>query len=430
MDAGRIAAAIETTFTENSGRVLAALMGTVGDFSLAEDALQEAFIVALQRWQTDGIPANPGGWIHVTARRRAIDVLRRRKTLDSKLAWLINETESDTFPEPDETSIPDERLKLIFTCCHPALAPDAQIALTLRTLGGLSTEAIARAFLVPVPTMAQRLVRVKRKIQTAGIPYRVPPPELLPERLDTVLAVIYLIFNEGYATTTGAALIQHDLCQEAIRLARVLNMLLAQDATLNSSAEALGLLALLLLHDARRAARLDAEGNLVPLDEQNRQHWNHAQIDEGCALLDEALALEQPGVYQIQAAISALHAQAADYEATDWAQIATLYRELFRRQPTPVVNLNWIVAVAMSEGVDYGLRLLDKLAAQHDLSSYVPYHAARADLLRRAGKNADALTAYQQACACTQNAVERNFFERRLRELTSFVPLPTKPEKT
>ncbi|MFN8376989.1 MAG: DUF6596 domain-containing protein, partial [Anaerolineae bacterium] len=318
--------------------------------------------------------------------------------------------------EPRETdAIPDERLKLMFTCCHPALANDAQVALTLHTLGGLSTEEIARAFLVPVATMAQRLVRVKRKIKATQIPYRIPPADLLDERLDAVLSVIYLIFNEGYLSTAGEQLIRCDLCAEAIRLARVL----VSSPLLPDNAEAWGLLALLLLHDSRRGARLDAAGEMRVLQEQDRSLWDRALLDEGLAALEHAAALRKPGGYQLQAAISAVHAQAAHYEETDWKQIAALYRELYKLNPSPVVNLNWAVALAMSEGYDYGLRLLDQLNSYHDMSAYVPYHAARADLLRRLGRAAEAKAAYQQALTLTQNQAEQAFFRRRLAEFSA-----------
>jgi RNA polymerase sigma-70 factor, ECF subfamily len=401
--------AIERTFIENSGRVMATLISTLGDFDLAEDAMQEAFATAMERWPADGIPPNPGGWITLTARRKAIDRIRRDNTLARKRELLLDDLDQ---PEDDPmTPIPDERLKLIFTCCHPALAMEAQVALTLRTLGGLSTEEIASAFLVPVATMAQRLVRTKRKIKAANIPYRVPPAHLLGERLDAALAVIYLIFNEGYAATAGDTLIRRDLCAEAIRLARVLTLLLAE----NQSSEALGLLALMLLHDSRRKARVNGAGELIVLDEQDRSLWDSVMIAEGVTILERALGLKQPGPYQIQAAISALHAEAAHPQETDWQQIAALYWVLYRMQPSPVVALNRAVAIAMAEGVDRGLDLLEPMA--DDLKDYMPYHAARADLLRRAGRVAAARAAYERVLELTQNAVERAFFERRLREL-------------
>lgn len=404
-------AVIERTFLEESGRVLAALIGRLGDFALAEDVLQEAFVVAMERWPKDGIPPNPAGWLTLTARNRAIDRLRRAKTLEKKHELLKLEEEPDT----PETDIPDERLKLIFTCCHPALPSDAQIALTLRTLGGLTTEEIAKAFLVPVKTMQQRLVRAKRKIQTEQIPYTVPSLADLPERLDAVLAVIYLIFNEGYAASQGAQWIRTDLCAEAIHLARVLNELLAQEPALGPCAEALGLLALLLLHDSRRDARLTPDGELVPLDQQDRARWDQAKIREGLVMLDQAIALRERGPYQIQAAISALHAQAITPGDTDWRQIAALYRRLVTMNPTPVVRLNWAVALAMVDGPARVLGMLDAL--EDDLGEYVPFHAARADLLARLGRVEAARTAFQRAHDLSQNEIERKFFAKRLEEL-------------
>ncbi|MFZ1396628.1 MAG: RNA polymerase sigma factor [Candidatus Promineifilaceae bacterium] len=409
---------IERTFREESGRVLAALISTLNDFDLAEDAFQDALIVALEKWPQDGRPTNPGAWITTTARNKAIDRLRRRQNFDRKQAHLVALAQKP--PAPDEyemDSIPDERLKLIFTCCHPALSLEAQVALTLRTLGGLETAEIANAFLVPVPTMAQRLVRAKRKIQQAGIPYRVPPTDLLPERLHAVLTTLYLIFNEGYNASSGDALIRQELSSEAIRLAQILNQLLADDPNLAEDAEALGLLALMLLHDARRQARVGSSGELILLEEQDRSLWDQEQIGVGTAVLHHALSLKQPGPYQIQAAIAALHDQAATPQETDWPQIAALYQALQQYTESPVVRLNWAVAVAMAEGPMRGLALLDELAEAGTLDHYHLFHAARADLLRRAGFYDDAHDAYTIALDLCQNAVEKRFLRRRLAEL-------------
>ena len=408
---------IERIFVDESGRVLATLISRLGNFDLAEDVLQEAYLVALEQWPRDGIPPNPVGWLIVTARRKAIDRLRRDNTLEKKQLLLKSLLEQQAPNENSIDEILDERLKLIFTCCHPALSGEAQIALTLRTLGGLSTPEIASAFLVAPTTMAQRLVRAKRKIKDAHIPYRVPPILLLNERLQAVLSVIYLIFNEGYSVTVGDNLIRRDLCGEAIRLSRVLTSLLAQERELFESAEAWGLLALMLLHDSRRETRLNNHDELVILEEQDRTRWNHKQIAEGLAILDKAVHLRHPGPYQIQAAISALHAQSKHPEATDWSQIAVLYARLIEMTPSPVVMLNHAVAIAMAQGPDYGLELLTRLEASQQLENYVPYHAARADLLRRAGQLSTAQESYTKALKLTQNKIERNFFQRRLQEI-------------
>ena len=410
-----VAAQIETTFREEHGRVLAALISQLGDFTLAEDALQDALVEALTRWQAGGIPRNPGAWLTTVARRRAIYRLRQDAALAQKTNLLIPAADDEQEIEGDEVdmdAIPDDRLKLMFTCCHPSLAMEAQVALTLHTLGGLSTPEIARAFLVPVPTMAQRLARARAKIRNAGIPYRIPPADLLPERLDALLAVVYLIFNEGYSATSGDSLTRADLCTEAIRLARVLVALLPENA------EAHGLLALLLLHDSRRETRLNAVGELVLLDQQDRTRWDQSKIREGIAVLDQALALHEPGPYQVEAAISALHAQAPTADATDWQQIAALYSSLAVMMPSPVVEINRAVAVAMVSGAHAGLDLLLRLESEAD--SYYPYHVARADLLRRLNQREAAADAYERALALCQNRAERAYLQRRLTELLAF----------
>jgi RNA polymerase sigma-70 factor, ECF subfamily len=402
------AAQIEKTFREEHGRVLAALISQLGDFTLAEDALQDALVNALESWPTSGVPRNPGAWLTTVAKRRAIDRLRRTSTQERTAVMLDPSADED---EPDmDNSIPDDRLKLMFTCCHPSLALEAQVALTLHTLGGLSTPEIARAFLVPVPTMAQRLARARTKIHNAGIPYRVPPADLLPERLDALLAVIYLIFNEGYVTTGGDTLTRSDLCAEAIRLCRVLVNLLPYRA----SAEARGLLALLLLHDSRRETRLDAAGDLVLLGDQDRTRWDRAKIDEGIAILDEAMLLRDPGPYQVQAAISALHAEAATPDETDWAQIAALYGTLAVMMPSPVVEVNRAVAVAMAQSPGDGLRLLHRIEG---VENFYPYHVARADLLRRTNQREAAADAYERALVLCGNSAERTYLQRRLKEM-------------
>ncbi len=406
---------VEHTFRLEYGRVLAVLISQFGDFTLAEDAVQDALVIALEQWQAEGVPANPGAWITAIAQRRAISRLRRHQTAQRNQGRLVEPTENEDEPEEREdemNAIPDERLKLMFTCCHPSLAQDAQVALTLRTLGGLSTVEIARAFLVPVATMAQRLARAKNKIRDAGIPYRIPPAHLIVERLDALLTVIYLIFNEGYTATSGETLIRQDLCREAIRLARVLVDLLPPSPI---SAEARGLLALLLLHDSRRAARVNAAGELVVLEHQDRGQWHTAQIDEGTAILEHALSMQRPGPYQVQAAISALHAQAASAAATDWSQIAALYGVLLTMIPSPVIEVNRAVAVAMAESPQAGLRLL--LPLDDEMREYFPYHAAHADLLRRSQQREAAADAYQRALELCQNALERAYLQRCLNEM-------------
>ena len=425
----RIAQVVEQVYRRESGRILAALIGSLRDFTLAEDALQDAVEVALRQWPEQGVPRNPAAWLTTIARRRAIDRLRREGVLTRKQETLLaleqlERSDASDFPDTindaeDTIPFPDERLKLLFTCCHPALPLEARVALTLRTLGGLSTAEIAAAFLTPLPTMAQRLVRAQRKIRDAGIPYRVPPLPLLAERMEGVLAVLYLIFNEGYASTSGDALIRQDLCAEAIRLARVLVELIASEADLPDEPEATGLLALMLLHSSRRAARVDAAGDLVLLEDQDRTLWNWAEIVEGMELLDAALALRRPGPYQIQAAISALHAEAPTADETDWRQIALLYARLAHMTPSPVVELNQAVAVAMADGPDAGLELLDRLRLGETLAHYHLYHAARADLLRRAGRYKDAAASYRAALRLCQNRIEQRFLQRRLAEVTT-----------
>lgn len=373
--------------------------------------MQDAFAIALERWPRQGVPDNPGAWITTTARNRAIDRLRREQRLREKTGTLAQLAELEALGRDDTeaNAIPDDRLRLIFTCCHPALGMEARVALTLRTLGGLSTAEIARAFLVTEPTMAQRLVRAKRKIREAAIPYRVPPAELLPERLPAVLAVLYLIFNEGYASTSGP-LVRKELCEEAIRLARVTVELMPGES------EVLGLLALMLLHHARREARSDREGGLVLLEEQDRSRWDHDAIDEGLAVLDAALQLGRPGPYQVQAAIAALHARAPRPEDTDWPEIAALYGRLVELVPSPVVELNRAVAIAMADGPERGLALVERLADA--LDGYHLFHSARGDLLRRLGRRADAVEAYRRALELVRSPAERSFLERRVRELT------------
>ena len=408
------AAAVDEVYRSDWGRIVATLIRIVGDFDLAEEAAQEAFAVAVEAWRAAGIPEFPRAWIIQTARRKAIDRIRRRRrfeaTIESYAASGLNRTVED--PDYDTSEIPDDRLRLIFTCCHPALALEAQVALTLRTLGGLDTDEIARAFLVPAPTMAQRLVRAKRKIRDAGIPYVVPGTSDMPARLDAVLTVIYLVFNEGYAPTRGAPLIRTDLCAEAIRLGRLVRTLMAPQPP----AEADALVALMLLHDSRREARLDEAGDLVVLEEQDRRRWDQQQIAEALPLVEAALR-GGPGPFALQAAIAALHCQATRPEDTDWPQIIRLYDVLERLQPSPIVSLNRAVAVAMVDGPRPALALIDALAAAGDLDGYHLLHAARADLLRRLGSPADAAASYTRALALVTNQGERRFLERRLREV-------------
>jgi RNA polymerase sigma-70 factor (ECF subfamily) len=406
----------DAIFRRESGKIIAGLIRVSGSFDLAEEAMQDAFAAALVNWE-NGIPDNPAAWITAVARRKLIDYARRERTRLDKQDQLLYETETSTSAEDPigdaDMNFPDDRLRLIFTCCHPALNREVQVALTLRTLGGLTTPEIARAFLVPEPTLAQRLVRAKRKIQDARIPYEVPDERALPERLASVQTVIYLIFNEGYTATAGDTLIRRELCAEAIRLARTLCELTP------GQPENIGLLALMLLHDSRRDARVNAAGELVPLEEQDRSTWHREQIAEGLQLVERALQSGRPGPYQLQAAIAAVHAEAATPERTDWKQIAALYQALFQMNGSPVVALNYAVAVAMSNGMQTGLAALDKLGASGELNSYHLYHAARADLLRRMGSRERALEAYERALALTTNAVERRYLRRRVGELQS-----------
>jgi len=399
---------VDRLFREESGRAVATLIRVLGDFDLAEEAVQEAFVTALERWPRDGLPHNPGAWITTAARNKAIDRLRREKRLREKKDELRDLEALGGEDEDDMSALPDDRLRLFFTCCHPALTPEARVALTLRTLGGLSTPEIARAFLVGETAMQQRLVRAKRKIHGANIPYEVPADEKLPERLPSVLAALYLVFNEGYLPTSDAALVRRELCAEAIRLGRLLAALMPDEP------EAMGLLALMLLHDSRRDARTGPEGELLLLEDQDRSRWDGAEIAEGLGLVERALRHGAAGPYTIQAAIAAEHASAADPAETDWRAIATLYEALTRISDSPVIRLNRAAAVAMAEGPERGLELMAELAGQ--LDGYHLFHSARADLLRRLGRADEAGRAYQRALELVSNPAERAFLERRLRE--------------
>jgi RNA polymerase sigma-70 factor (ECF subfamily) len=403
----------EKLHREESGRILATLIGLLGDFDLAEEMLQEAYAIALQKWPTAGTPANPRAWLISTARHKAIDRLRRDQRFERKSEEIAKTAEIAARPEGDweEEMFADDRLRLIFTCCHPSLPVEARVALTLRTVCGITTEEISRAFLIPVATMAQRLVRAKGKIREAGIPYRVPSPEELRDRLDGVLLVVYLIFNEGYLASSGDALIRRELCAEAIRLGRVLYDLLPKQA------EAQALLGLMLLHDSRRDARVSAEGELVLLEEQDRSLWHREQIQEGTELVESALRGGANGVYALQASIAALHANAKSAKDTDWPQIAALYDALLRTHESPVIEVNRAVAVAMARSVEEGLALLDELERRKELEEFHLLPAARADLLRRLGRLGEAANAYRRALSLATNDIERRFLRRQLTKI-------------
>ena len=414
-----VKAAVDAVFREEWGRVVATLIRVTGDWDLAEEVAQDAFAMALQRWPADGIPRRPGAWLTTAARNRAIDVLRRRAVGAAKLREVAALTPPDSDsgsafgPETDHSGVPDDRLRLMFTCCHPALSLEARVALTLRTLAGLTTAEIARAFLASEATMAKRLVRAKQKIAKAGIPYRVPPAHLLPERLPGVLGVLYLLFNEGYSASAGADLIRQALSAEAIRLGRVLDRLMPDEP------EAGGLLALMLMHDARRAARLDADGEIVTLEDQDRGEWDAAEISEGVAVLEAALQRGRPGPYQVQAAIAACHVTAARAADTDWVQIARLYGQLARFLPTPVVELNRAVAVGMADGPEAGLSLVSALEASGQLTGYHLLPATKADMYRRLGRADEAAACYRQALELASTDAERRYLGRRLAEISS-----------
>jgi RNA polymerase sigma-70 factor (ECF subfamily) len=410
--AGRVRAMVDAVYRSESRRVLATLIRLLGDFDLAEEALHDAFTAAVERWPRDGVPANPRAWLVSAGRFKAIDGLRRRARFDASLGEIADQLDAGTSEAmpPEDDGVADDRLRLIFTCCHPALPPDAQVALTLREVCGLTTEEIAHAYLTTPPTVAQRIVRAKAKIRDARIPYQLPSVPDLPERLDTVLHVIYLVFNEGYSASSGESLVRHDLSAEAIRLGRLLVELLPEP-------EATGLLALMLLHESRRAARTGPAGELILLDDQDRSRWSQEQIAEGRTLVERALASRRFGPYTLQAAIAAVHAEASSAAATDWPQIVGLYDVLLRADPSPVIELNRAAAVALRDGPAAGLALIDAILARGELGDYHLAHSARADLCRRLGRTADARTSYERALALTRQEPERRFLERRLREV-------------
>jgi RNA polymerase sigma-70 factor (ECF subfamily) len=407
--AGPARETVDAVYRADSRRVLATLIRLLGDFDLAEEALHDAFTAAVERWPRDGVPTNPRAWLVSTGRFKAIDSLRRRARFDASLATVAEQLDADASAPGDET-VEDDQLRLIFTCCHPALPPDGQIALTLREVCGLTTEEIAHAFLTTPPTVAQRIVRAKNKIRDAGIPYQLPSRADLPDRLDSVLQVVYLVFNEGYSASSGEALTRHDLSGEAIRLGRLLVDLLPDP-------EAVGLLALMLLQESRRAARTSPAGELVLLDDQDRSRWNREQIAEGAALVERALASRRFGPYTLQAAVAAVHAEAPSAAATDWPQIVGLYDVLARIDPSPVVELNRAAAVSMRDGPAAGLALIDAILTRGDLAGYHLAHSARAELCRRLGRTAEARASYETALALTRQGPERRFLERRLGEV-------------
>ena len=403
---------LDSVYREEAGRILATLIRLLGDFDLAEEAMQDAFAAALERWPKDGAPGNPRAWLISSGRFQAIDTLRRHARFDASQEKIAEQlyAQSTTGMESDDESLEDDRLRLIFTCCHPALAPEARVALTLREVCGLTTEEIACAFLIPASTLAQRIVRAKAKIREARIPYEVPSSAELPERLDVVLQVIYLLFNEGYSASSGASLTRPDLSGEAIRLGRLLNELILEP-------EANGLLALMLLHESRRASRTSPSGELILLEDQDRSLWNRKSIAEGVALVERALKSRRFGPYTLQAAIAAVHSEATSSAATDWPQIVALYSVLARVEPSPVIELNLAVAVAMRDGPEAGLKLIDAILTRGELTAYHLAHAARADLCRRLGKTVEARSAYEKALALTQQEPEQRFLQNRLREL-------------